>query len=65
MINWIWAIPWVVLIIFSAGWYFGGKAGTKKECTRRYQDDAISELYENLNNLEIKIEQLKEEKVNG
>ena len=79
MINWLWAIPWIVIIIFYAGWHFGGKIATKKELVRKYQEEAdmsndlsinkkISELYEYLYNLESKIERLyatKEEKVNG
>lgn len=79
MINWLWAIPWIVIIIFYAGWHFGGKVATKKELNRRYMEEAdrdanrnmantITELYKHLDRLESKIERLyatKEEKVNG
>lgn len=79
MINWLWAIPWIVIIIFFAGWHFGGKVSVRKEIRdqmyerdnreseRRYSE-AIREIYKHLDNLESKIERLyvtKEENENG
>lgn len=69
MINWFWVIPWVVIIIFYAGWHFGGKVATRKEAERRYREDAdrvenrnnaeaISEIYRHLDNLENRIERI-------
>lgn len=70
MINIMWVIiPWVVIIIFAAGWYFGGKMSIKNERTRRFQEEAIhnvaqtldrsiSELYKSTDRLEEKIERM-------
>lgn len=81
MINWLWAIPWVVIIIFFAGWHFGGKVSVRKEIRdqmheredreseRRYSE-AVREIYKHLDDLESKIERIyatkiKEEHNNG
>ena len=40
MMNWLWIIPWVVTIIFFAGWYFGGKVSLKKERNRVMKEEA-------------------------
>lgn len=81
MINWFWVIPWIVIIIFSAGWHFGGKEAVRKESRRQMKEQCdrnsemsmrktIEELYRHLDNLESKIEQIyatriKEEHNNG
>ena len=81
MINWLWAIPWIVIIIFSAGWHFGGKVAVRREIreqmrereareSERHCNREVSELYKHLDNLESKIEQIyatriKEENNNG
>lgn len=71
MMNWLWAIPWIVIIIFFAGWHFGGKVSVRKEIRdQMYELDnlenncsrSISVIFKNLYELERKIEQLKEEK---
>jgi len=81
MINWLWAIPWIVIIIFYAGWHFGGKVAVRKEIREQMRErdnreseknyiKTISELYKQLDNLESKIERIyatriKEECNNG
>jgi len=81
MINWLWAIPWIAIIIFFAGWHFGGKVAVRREIreqmlereareSERQHNRDVSEIYKHLDNLESKIEQIyatriKEEKVNG
>ena len=81
MINWLWAIPWIAIIIFSAGWHFGGKVAVRREIREQMRErdereierknrENISELYKHLDNLESKIEQIyatkiKEERNNG
>ena len=40
MMNWLWIIPWVITIIFSAGWYFGAKVSLKKERNRVMKEEA-------------------------
>lgn len=79
MINWLWAIPWIVIIIFSAGWHFGGKVAVRREIReqmheldereieRNYREN-VSGIYKHLDKLESKIERLyvtKEERNNG
>lgn len=69
MTSWLWAIPWVIIIIFSAGWHFGAKVATRREVARKFKEEAdrmeerntaqtISEIYKHLDNLENKIERI-------
>jgi len=79
MMNWFWVIPWVVIIIFFAGWKIGEKISKKrwdeKDCQlredeyrRRYEEDTIHNIYKSIDRLDEKIERLyatKEDKNNG
>ena len=69
MMNFMWVIPWAVIIIFAVGWYFGGKVAIKKENVRRFREEtyqeserntdrAISGLYKSIDRLEEKIERI-------
>lgn len=62
MMNWLWVIPWVVLIIFSAGWIFGKRFGKKQVSKLRMLEDSIDSLYRNYAELGREIEKLKEDK---
>ena len=62
MINWLWAIPWVVLIIFSAGWILGKRFGKKHANKLHMLDDSIDLLFRNYAELGREIEKLKEDK---
>ena len=79
MMNWLWAIPWILVLIFYAGWHFGGKVAARRELNRqvalqneREEERSISREFEYLHKrtdeLESKIEQIrftKEDKNNG
>ena len=69
MINWLWMIPWIVIIIFYAGWHFGSKETARKESRRQMKEQCdrnselsmrktIEELYRHLDNLENRIERI-------
>lgn len=62
MMNWLWAIPWVVLIIFSAGWILGKRFGKKQVNKSRMLEDSIDSLYRNYAELGREVEKLKEDK---
>ena len=70
MINWLWVIPWILVLIFYAGWHFGGKVSVRKESRERVRElenqqrerehsRTISALYQHLDELENKIEQIR------
>lgn len=65
MMNWLWAIPWVVLIIFSAGWILGKRFGKKHVNKSRMLEDDIGLLFRNYTDMAREIERLKEEQANG
>ena len=81
MMNWFWVIPWVVIIIFYAGWHFGGKVAVRKEIREQMRERdnreieknysrTVNDLYRNIEELEKKIERIyatriKEECNNG
>ena len=62
MMNWLWAIPWVVLIIFSAGWILGKRFGKKHVSKSRMLEDDIGLLFRNYAELGREVEKLKEDK---
>ena len=62
MMNWLWAIPWIVLIIFSAGWILGKRFGKKHVNKSRMLEDSIDSLYRNYAELGREVEKLKEDK---
>lgn len=62
MMNWLWAIPWVVLIIFSVGWIFGKRFGKKQVSKLHMLDDSIDLLFRNYAELGREVEKLKEDK---
>ena len=79
MINWFWVIPWVVIIIFFAGWKIGEKVSKKRwaekdrqlkgnEYYRKDIEDKIYDIYKITDRLDEKIERMyatKEGKNNG
>ena len=79
MTNWFWVIPWVVIIIFFAGWKIGEKVLKKRwddkdfqlredEYRRRDVENQIHTIFKITDRLDEKIEKLyatKEDKNNG
>lgn len=81
MTNWFWVIPWVVIIIFFAGWKIGEIVSKKRwslkehldrENEYRYRDteNRFSNIYNHLDTLEreinaIRFNKTEEEKNNG
>ncbi len=81
MTNWFWVIPWVVIIIFFAGWKIGETVLVKRWRTKKQRDDdyeyryretnsQFSNIYSHLDNLEreinaIRFNKTEEDKNNG
>lgn len=81
MTNWFWVIPWVVIIIFFAGWKIGEivlkkrwslKEHLDRENEYRYRDteNRFSNIYNHLDTLEreinaIRFNKTEEDKNNG
>lgn len=81
MMYWIWTIPWVFILIFSAGWIFGKKFSEKRcnakfykeqfECDERRRMDADAErMYKKIVDINNRVSDLehnfnKEDNCNG
>lgn len=66
MMNWLWAIPWAVILVFAAGWMIGGRFMHKHKF-EKFRDRQTSwrnwdEAMRRIDDLECSITKLQERK---